>query len=156
MGAGTLDGRVTQVDAMYMQKPDMRWDLILLKLVVYAAIVWYFGLAVLIPIVALWLLLWIISLVMPRGLMTGVAVQVLSFMLTRKIMGPNANIPVRDLRLRDSNGVEHLVRMKGHLKTGSVTVGDDISLQGVSKNGTFYCRRGFNKRINSAIELSQK
>jgi hypothetical protein len=153
---GVLDGRVVQVDAMYMQTPDPQWGLLLLKLAVYGLIIYLFGKIIAIAVAILWLLLWLISKALPRGMASGVATQVLSFMLTRRIMGPAANIPVRDIRVRDANGLDHLARLKGHFRVGNVSVGDQVSLQGRFKDGTFLCKRGFNARINSAIELSQR
>jgi hypothetical protein len=156
VGAETIDGRVIQVDAMYLQKPDTQWGSILLKLLIYGATVYYFGFKIIIPIAALWLVLWLISKILPKGLLTGVAVQVLSFLLTRKMMGPAANVPVRDVRVRDASGIDHLVRVKGHLVAGSLSVGDEVIVEGRNRNDTFICRRGHNKSINTAIALSQR
>ena len=70
-------------------------------------------------------------------------------------MGPRADIPVRDIRLRDPAGQEHLVRIKGDLLSGSVAVGDDIDAGGYDRHGTLMFRRGMNKRIGTAIRVRQ-
>ena len=154
-GQATLDGRVTQVDATYMSQPDFKvWPLIL-KVVLLAAAAYYFGAVILIALGVSLLVLWLISKLLPAGLITGVAVQVISFVLTRRLMGPVASIPTRDVRIRDANGQDHLVRLKGHLQSGSISVGDEVTITGWRRSGTLVAIGGFNRRVNARIVLKQ-
>ncbi len=152
-GWRSFDGRVIQAEPMYMATPDLRWGRLLLKLAIYGAAVYYFGIAILLAFAAFLVLIWLMSKVLPQGLLTGVAIQVISFLLTRKLLGPIANVPVRDIRLRDGGGQELLIRMKGQLTSGSVAVGDDIVAEGWERSGMLLFRRGYNKRIRAAITL---
>ena len=99
------------------------------------------------------LLMWLLSKV---PFLSAVSVQVVSFLLTRRLMGPMANVPVRDIRIRDSAGQEFLVRIKGQLTSGSVSVGDDVLVEGWDRNGMLLFRRGFNKRIRTAIKVKHQ
>jgi len=152
-GWRTLDGRVIQVEPMYMATPDFRWGWFLIRLSVVGAAVYFYGLIILMALGLLLVFLWLVSKILPRGLLSGVAVQVISFMLTRRLVGPIANVPVRDIRVRDAFGQETLVRMRGQLTSGSVTVGDDILAEGWERNGTLLFRRGYNKRIRTDIRI---
>lgn len=155
LGQATLDGRVTQVDATYMSQPDFKvWPLIL-KLVLWAVAAYYFGALILIALGVALLVLWLISKLLPAGLITGVAVQVISFVLTRRLMGPVASIPTRDVRVRDGNGQDHLVRLKGHLQSGSISVGDEVTITGWRRSGTLVATGGFNRRVNARLVLKQ-
>lgn len=138
---------------MYMAKPDFRWGRFLIKLAVLGAAVYYYGLIILLALGALLVFAWLVSKILPQGLLSGVAVQVISFMLTRRLVGPMANVPVRDIRVRDASGQETLVRMKGQLTSGSVSVGDDILAEGWERNGMLVFRRGYNKRIRAEIRI---
>jgi hypothetical protein len=153
LGWRSLDGRVIHVEPIYMGTGDFHWGRFLLKIAILCAAVYYYGFIILLGLVALLIFAWLISKVLPQGLVTGVAVQVISFLLTRKLVGPVANVPIRDIRLRDSSGQEYLVRMKGQLTSGSVNVGDDIVAEGYERQGMLLFRRGFNKRIQTVIKI---
>jgi hypothetical protein len=138
---------------MYMAMPEFRWGRFLIKLAVLGAGVYYYGVIILVAFAALLVLAWLVSKILPQGLLSGVAVQVISFTLTRRLMGPMANVPVRDIRVRDASGQETLVRMKGQLTSGSASVGDDILAEGWERNGMLLFRRGYNKRIRADIRI---
>jgi len=152
-GWRTLDGRVIQVEPIYLATPDFRWGRFLIKLGLIGATAYYYGLIILLVLGALLVLAWLVSKILPLGFLSAIAVQVISFMLTRRLVGPIANVPVRDIRVRDSSGQETLVRMKGQLTSGSVSVGDDVLLEGWERNGTLLFRKGYNKRIRSDIRI---
>jgi hypothetical protein len=138
---------------MYMARPDFQWGRFLIKLAVLGAGVYYYGMVILVALAALLVFAWLLSKILPQGLLSGVAVQVISFTLTRRLMGPMANVPVRDIRVRDASGQETLVRMKGQLTSGSVSVGDDILAEGWERSGMLLFRRGYNKRIRADIRI---
>jgi len=141
---------------MYMAKPDFQWGFFLVKLAILAAAVYYYGPILLLALAALLVFAWLFSKILPQGLLSGVAVQVISFMLTRRLMGSSANTPVRDIRVRDASGQETLVRIKGQLVSGSVSVGDDILVQGPERGGMLAFRRGYNKRIRTDIRVKRQ
>lgn len=138
---------------MYLAQADFRWGWLLLKVGVIGAGVYYFGVLIFIALVVLIVLSWILSKILPQGLFTGVAVQIISFVLTRRLIGPVANVPVRDIRVREASGQETLVRLKGQLTSGSLSVGDDVVLEGWERSGMLLFRRGHNKRIRADIKL---
>lgn len=138
---------------MHTATPDPRWGRLFVKVALLGAAVYLYGVAILVALSFLFVVSWLFSKILPQGLLSGVAVQVISFLLTRRLMGPMANVPVRDVRLRDSSGDEHLVRLKGHLVLGSVAVGDEIIAEGWERKGMLLFRRGFNKRIGTAINI---
>jgi len=152
-GWRTLDGRVIQVEPIYMGAADFRWDRLLVKIALLGTAIYFFGVAILAVFAILLVLLWLISKIMPKNFVSGVAVQVVSFMLTRRLVGPVTNVPIRDIRIRDSANQEFLVRLKGQLISGSISVGDDVVLAGWDRGGTVIFKRGFNKRIRTDIRI---
>lgn len=46
-GWRTIDGRVIQVEPMYMGTPDFRWGRLLIKLALYGAAIYYYGVVIL-------------------------------------------------------------------------------------------------------------
>ena len=153
LGWRSLDGRVIQVEPTYMANPDFHWVRLVVKLAILGATVYYYGMLILMAIGVFLLLMWLLSKV---PFLSAVSVQVVSFLLTRRLMGPMANVPVRDIRIRDSAGQEFLVRIKGQLTSGSVSVGDDVLVEGWDRNGMLLFRRGFNKRIRTAIKVKHQ
>jgi hypothetical protein len=136
-----------------MANPDSHWWRFCIKLAILGAAIYYYGLLILVMFGAFLLLMWILSKV---PFLSAVAVQVAGFLLTRRLVGPMASIPVRDIRVRDAAGQEFLVRLKGQLTSGSVSVGDDVLLEGWDRNGMLLFRRGFNKRIRTAIKVRRQ
>lgn len=152
-GWTTLDGRVILVEPIYLAKPDFHWGRFLTKLLLLGSAVYFLGFLILIALGALLILAWLLHFLLPGGMLSGIAVQLISFMLTRRLMGPMANVPVRDFRLRDSSGQEHLVRLKGQLLAGSIAVGDEVIAEGWNRSGMLLLRRGFNKRLGAALKI---
>jgi hypothetical protein len=152
-GWRSLHGRVIHVDQVYMGTPDVRWARLLVKLSVVGGAVYYYGTLLLVLLVLLCVAGWLFSKVFSGGFLSAVAVQVTSFFLTRRLMGPVANVPIRDFRIRDSHGLETLVRIKGQLISGGVTVGDDVLVEGWERAGMIMFRRGHNNRIRADIRV---
>lgn len=136
-----------------MANPDFQWARFFVKLAILGAVVYYYGVLILLLFAVFLLLMWLLSKV---PFLSAIAVQVVSFVLTRRLMGPMANVPVRDIRIRDSAGQEFLVRMKGQLTSGSVSVGDDVAVEGWDRHGMLLFRRGYNKRIRTAIKVKHQ
>ncbi|MFH1014976.1 MAG: hypothetical protein V1762_03555 [Nitrospirota bacterium] len=90
------------------------------------------------------------------GFFSTLASQVVGFFLTGKLFGPKDLIPVRDLRLRDKNGLEYLVRIRGELYAGNVNGGDEIEVEGFNRRGTIEFLRGRNLRTRSEILVKKQ
>ncbi len=150
-GWRSIAGKVIHVEPIHLGVPDSRWGMLLLKLAAVGAAIYYFGLVVLMGIGALWVLTWLLSKILPHGFIGTIATQVVSFMLTRRLIGPVPSVPIRDFRLRDAGGKETLVRIKGTLTSGSVAVGDDVQVEGWERDGMLNFRRGFNSRIQAVL-----
>lgn len=139
-----------------MAAPDFRWGRLLLKLALIGGAIYYFGAVVLIGLALLLVLAWLVSKILPQNFLSSVAVELTSFLLTRKLLGPAPTVPVRDIRVRDSAGQEVLVRLKGQLISGSISVGDDVVVEGWDRNGMLLFRRGYNKRIRTTIKVKHQ
>jgi hypothetical protein len=90
------------------------------------------------------------------GFFSGLASQVIGFFLTSKLLGPKADLPVRDIRLRDGAGNEHLVRIRGDFIAGNVNVGDDVTVEGFNRGGTLIFWHGRNHRTRSDIRVKRR
>ena len=76
--------------------------------------------------------------------------------MSAKLFGTKEGVTVRDVRIRDANGLEHLARLRGELFAGSLSVGDEVELEGYDRHGTLMCRLGRNKRTRSKIIVRTK
>jgi hypothetical protein len=81
---------------------------------------------------------------------TDLFVMLLTF---HRTAGPRPQIPVRDLRVRESGRGEHSVRLVGQLIGANVNVGDDVTLSGFSRGGIINVHRGINHRTRSVIRV---
>lgn len=71
-----------------------------------------------------------------------------------KMFGPGEEGVVRHVRIRDSSGNEHGVRVEGELLSGSISVGDDVVFTGDRRDGTLVFRSGENRRTRSRIRVT--
>jgi len=150
-----LTGTVIAIDPVYMAKPDPRSLLIRLAI----------GLLLLPIIISLAITVMMISITSSMfssgqgkrpSFFSNIASQMFGFFLMGKLFGPTEEIPVRDVRLRDSFGREHLVRIRGELIAGNINVGDEIEVEGSDRWGTFIFERGWNKRIGAEIRARRR
>jgi hypothetical protein len=65
----------------------------------------------------------------------------------------DTRIPTRYLRMRDQNGQNVMVRMKGEPTRGSITQGDHISCWGRWDGGTLQLTCAFNHQINADVQF---
>ena len=63
---------------------------------------------------------------------------------------------VRDVRLRDPSGQQHVVRVQGDIVSGSVSIGDDVDLEGYDRGGTLFLSRGWNRSVNAKIKIKRR
>jgi len=87
------------------------------------------------------------------GHSSSLSSHIVGFFLTQQLIRPKEQISVRDIRLRDKSGQEHLVRIQGQLVNGNMIVGDEVEVEGFNRRGTLMVRRGFNKRTRSEIRI---
>lgn len=151
-----LRGVVIHVDGPYMAQREFGWA----KLAVRVAVFLIFS-PILVSVAAMWFVLLVVASLLGihsrgRGFISGIATQVVGFFLTSRLLGPKAQTPVRDLRVKDGTGAERLVRIQGEFTAGNVNVGDDITVEGADRRGTIILRRGFNHRTRSEIRVRQR
>jgi hypothetical protein len=157
-----LSGTVVNIDPIYMSNPDFRWGLFIIKII-------FFGFAILIigPIVigvvlglaiasAMFSSMFSSSHSQGSGFLSNIFGHLFNFLFTRNSFREKELISVRDIRLRDQIGQEHLVRIKGDIVSGNINVGDEIEVTGINKGGTMLFRRGWNKRIKSEIKVKRR
>jgi hypothetical protein len=162
LGWKTIEGRVINIDPMYMAQADFSWANLSLKLLVIATLVLILSPILIGLALGALVLMLMLSFLFPRsgdrypGLISSTFSQATGFLFSRKLSKAPADIPVRDARLRDMAGVERLVRLKGHVIAGNINVGDEIVVTGVDRGGTLLFRSGWNKRINSEIKVKPR
>lgn len=160
-GRSMIQGLVTRVDPVQMMRPTFEWSQALLKLVVVVAAVLILGPIVLGVLLGLVAMSTLFSILLPGdrsgqgGFLRAVAIQVTGFFLTSRLLGTK-QLPVSQFRIRDTAGVERLVRAEGYLRTGNVNIGDQITAYGYDRGGTFIMRRGWNHSVNSEIRLDRR
>jgi hypothetical protein len=65
----------------------------------------------------------------------------------------DTKLPTRYVRVKDGNGQEHMVRMKGDLVCGTVGMGDVVSFWGRHEAGTLHMNFAFNHKLNAEVRL---
>lgn len=65
-------------------------------------------------------------------------------------------VPVMYLRVQDGTGAEFDIRMKGFLKSGSVTQSDVLRVWGQRKRGVIMLDRALNVRTGAWVEIQKK
>lgn len=60
-------------------------------------------------------------------------------------------VPMRDVRVRDSSRLEHLIRVEGDFIAGNFSVGDEVEVSGHDQHGTLLFHHGLNKRTRTKI-----
>jgi hypothetical protein len=148
-----LSGTVIAIDPPYMAKPEFNWASFIIKFAI-GLILFPFIIAALV-----FSIFWSFFFGSGRnrpGFFSSLASQVVGFFLTGKLFGPKDQVPVRDIRLRDEVGQEHLVRIRGELLAGNLNVGDEVEVEGFDRRGTLMFRRGHNKRTRAEILVKPK
>lgn len=62
-------------------------------------------------------------------------------------------VPVQYFRVRDLSEREHIVRRKGHLRSGNLMPGDEVALWGSWRGGSLYLKSGLNLRNQAQITV---
>ncbi len=161
-GWKTIEGQVIHIEPPYMARPDFSWIGLLIRLLVCGIAFFVFGPIALGIIFAMIIFSTMLSIFFPfnrrsgPGFISSVATQFVGFFLTSKLLSPKADVPVRDVRLRDKSGQEHLIRIKGDLVVGNVNVGDEIEVEGYDRKGMLMLVRGRNKRTRSEIRIKRR
>ncbi|KUG26049.1 hypothetical protein ASZ90_004123 [hydrocarbon metagenome] len=157
-----LKGTVVNVDPTYMSHPDFRWDFFLIKIVIFVVAVFVISPIIIGIMLGLIVASAIFSFMFPSrtrhgyGFLSSILSHMLSFIFTKHLLGQKEMVSVRDIRLRDHLGQEHLIRIKGEIVSGNINVGDEIEVEGFNRGGTIMFRRGWNKRIRSEIRVKRR
>lgn len=155
MGWRTLVGRIIAIDQPYQVARKTNWFVALPGLLLVFIVL---------PLILVGIIAAKLSLswfrAFPNMFQTGFSVdsgkssiftQLLSYFLYGSLFGPKKSDTIRDIRVRDDKGKEHLVRIVGDLVAGNVNVGDEIEATGWNKRGTLIFRSGRNLRTSSDI-----
>ncbi len=156
LGAEVIEGTVIHIDPTYFTRPELDWSRFLGKLalgILFLPVILVVGATALVISAAFSILSF--GRGGGPGLFSNIASQVFSFFLIGKLFGPRREVPVRDIRLRDASGLEHLVRIQGELRAGNLNVGDDVEVEGFDRGGTLMFRGGWNRRIRSEIVVKR-
>jgi len=95
----------------------------------------------------------ILLAVFASGVFAILLSQILSLVVSSTRGGGNKPVAVRDLRLRDDEGDEHSIRCRGELRSGSISVGDDVLVWGMDRGGMLMVRFGWNYRTRTRINV---
>jgi hypothetical protein len=156
LGWRNLNGIVIAIDPPYMTKPESTWPSLITKftigLILSPLII---GGIIIALVFSIFLSIFGFGRNRP-GFFSSLASQVVGFFLTGKLFGPKEQVPVRDIRVRDEEGQEHLVRLRGELVAGNLNVGDEVEVEGFDRRGTLMFRRGRNKRTRAEILVKLK
>lgn len=162
-GTSGLTGIVIQVDPPQLMRPSFEFGSFLLKAAIVVGAALLFGSVALVVVLGLALASLILSLIFGNRLRSGgpsffksVMIQVVGFFLTSRLLSRAPMVPVTNVRLRDPGGVEHLVRIEGYIQAGGLSVGDDVTIQGKHRQGTWHMRRGWNHRVRAEIRIKRR
>ena len=153
-------GRVVSVDPVSMVRPDFDWSKLISKVLLLTVLVLLVGPILIGIALCLMMTSLLLSLLFPRSKSKGFTLDIIhqltGFLFSLSSTKTAPAIPVRDFRLLDAGGDEHMVRIRGDIVTGSIKVGDELSVTGVDDRGTLMFRRGWNQKIRSEIRVKQR
>ncbi len=162
LGWKTIEGRVISMDPVYLARPDFDWSKLVWKLLLLTTLFLLVAPLLIGFVLCALVITLILSLLSPHskkgsmGLVSKVAHHSLGLFFSTGKDKSTADIPVRDFRLMSVLGDEYLVRIKGEIVTGSINVGDELTVIGADNRGTLMFRRGWNQRIRSEIRVKQQ
>jgi len=154
LGWRRLRGTVIAIEPPYMAKPESNWLLKFILGIILSPFI--IGLTIFLVIFSTFFSMFTGGRSGGPGLVSNIISQVVGFFLTGKLFGPKDQVPVRDIRLRDDSGQEHLVRIRGEIVAGNMNVGDVVEIEGYNRRGTLMVRRGWNKRTRSEIMIKYR
>lgn len=151
LGFAELHGKVINIHPTYSQPPGFNWKKVLLFFVIILFVIY------LIKVFLFFIILLIIFLIIMSLLRVPISSILFGmFMLrSRSQRTSRQEIPVQDVIIQNSDG-NHLVRIKGYLKIGSISMGDSITVKGRVVGGMFIFRSGYNHSINSTLKLQRE
>lgn len=149
-----LEGNVISVDPPYDEPPDPDFAKLCVGILVaitlipilLAAFIGFIFLALILTFLRLGALLTTLN---PLNLLALLAI----FGIGRR--AKDQQVPVRNFRLRDADGNEYQIRMKGHLQTGDIIPADKLTIWGKWKDGTLIFKKAYNHRTQSEVKLKQ-
>lgn len=155
IGWQTLTGRVIAIDQPYQVSRKRNWFVALPSLIIFlGALPLILAVIVGLKIGLSWFKLFEFQTSRQQE-QPGIGSQLVSFFLYGVLFGPKKTDTVRDIRLRDDQGSEYLVRIVGDFIAGNINAGDEIEVFGWNKQGTLIFYRGRNLRTRSDI-LTQR
>ena len=140
-----IHGTVVHIDRVYAGKRPVKFVRAVTKVVL--------AIALAPAALAVWLMVGMVSSNKGRPTFASdVAVRAAGFWAGRKLV--DNTVAVRDIRLQDGTGRQWLVRICGQLKSGNVTLGDVVTIDGVDRNGTLWLSDGTNHTVRSRLIAS--
>jgi hypothetical protein len=140
-----IHGTVVHIDQVYAGKRPVDFVRTVTKVV--------FAFALAPAALAVWLMVAMVSSNKGRPTFASeVVVRAAGFWAGRKLV--DNTVAVRDIRVQDGTGQQWLVRICGQLKSGNVTLGDVVTIDGVDRNGTLWFRHGTNHTGRSKLMAS--
>lgn len=160
MGWKTIAGRVVSIDPVYTVSPDFDWSKLILKIFLLIVLVLVVGPVLIGIALCLMMIKLLFSLFFPhsksKGFTFDIIYQITGFLFSLLQNKKTSALPVRDFRLLDAGGDEYMVRIRGDIVTGSIKVGDELTVTGANDGGTLMFRRGWNQQIRSEIRVRQR
>jgi len=90
-----------------------------------------------------------------KGLMTLFFIMSPFEMLIGSVTGRHnlKECTVHQLRIEDASGIQYEVRVEGDYLSGSMGLGDYVSIWGIDQGGTIVLQQGFNHTVNAEIRF---
>lgn len=147
-----LEGTVVAVDGPYLEPPDLDVPGVLLKLFLFLLLM-----PILIVILVIYAAFSIPLSILGLGKMAtsmNPLNMLIALGLFKSLFGLRSNkgikdVPVRFYYLEDSFGNEYTLRVKGHLRAGSVAPGHPIVVWGKWRDGVLHVKKAYNQRTRS-------
>jgi hypothetical protein len=149
-------GTIVSADQPYQVEQEFILSRFLIKtgLIIFALWLAYHWLMRELGILVILLFVVILAAVFMGGLFmlfVGAFAKIFSLFLPSGKSAEKKQVHVRDVRLRDEQLREYIVRFRGELRSGHVAVGDQIEIWGSDRGGTLMARCGYNFRTKSRI-----
>lgn len=147
-----IQGTVIAIDGPYLEPPDFDLPGVLLKLLLVTILApFIIGLFILYILISIPLSIIGLGGVMKSFNPINILIAIGLFRGLFGIPREREDLPVRFFYLQDEIGNEYVLRMKGHLRSGSLALGHQITAWGKWRDNVLHTTRALNLRTGSSV-----
>ena len=157
-GSRKISGTVTAIGLPYMGKEEFVWHKCITKILVGIIVVPIVAFVLGILVITMNAVSWMPSVCKDdgkgkKGFFVKIIKEIAGYVFNRRHFVLHDEMPVRDVRLRSTDGRENLATIPGELRVCSFDIGDAVDIEGVNRNGLLMVTGGYNHTRGTQIRI---